>query len=422
MTPAARLQAVIDILDAMQATSQPLDRFLRDWFRARRYAGSKDRRAIGERIFTIQRHRASLAWRLGDESPRALALASVLSEGGDPNALFTGDGYGPPALSDAERAAIANTPSDPPPHVRGEFPEFLTAELTRAFGENLSAEMTAMLARAPSDLRTNSLKTDRETLLAELAAQGIACAPTPYAPQGIRLEEGGTALAKSPLFESGAFEFQDEAAQIAALLLEARPGQTILDLAAGAGGKALALAAIMENRGAIAACDIRGEALHQLTLRAARAGVTNIAVHLIQDTPPSGPFDAIFLDAPCSGSGTWRRQPELKWRLTPGRLAALAEIQDRLLDQAAARLKPQGRIVYATCSILPCENEERVAAFLVRHPEFTLREAANAWNGPPVPGLGRFFRASPATSGTDGFFCALLGRTDGAWSKAADPD
>jgi 16S rRNA (cytosine967-C5)-methyltransferase len=167
----------------------------------------------------------------------------------------------------------------------------------------------------------------------------------------------------------------------------------------------------MDNQGLITASDIRGEALHQLTLRATRAGATNIAVHLIQDEPPPGPFDAIFLDAPCSGSGTWRRQPELKWRLTPARLTALAQLQDKLLDQAAARLGPEGRIAYATCSILPCENEDRVAAFLVRHPEFTVFDAAKAWKGPPVPGLARFFRASPATSGTDGFFCALLGRT-----------
>jgi 16S rRNA (cytosine967-C5)-methyltransferase len=422
MTPAARLQAVITILEELGGTSQPLDRFLRDWFRARRYAGSKDRRAIAERIFAIQRRRASLAWRLGDESPRALALASVLAEGGEPDALFTGDGYGPAGLNDTERAAIATVPSDPPLHVRGEFPEFLTAELTRAFGENLPAEMEAMQARAPSDLRVNTIKTTRDELLAALAAQTITARPTPFAPQGIRLDEGGVALAKSALFESGAFEFQDEAAQIATLLLGAAPGQNILDLAAGAGGKTLALAAAMQNTGTITACDIRGEALHQLTLRAARAGATNIAVHLIQDEPPPGPFDAIFLDAPCSGSGTWRRQPELKWRLTPARLDALAEIQDRLLDQAAARLKPQGRLVYATCSILPCENQDRVAAFLARHPEFTVIDAAKAWKGPPIPGLDRFFRASPATSGTDGFFCALLGRTEDAWSKPADPD
>ena len=422
MTPAARLQAVIAILEELGGTDQPLDRFLRDWFRARRYAGSKDRRAIGERIFAIQRHRASLAWRLGDDSPRALALASVLAEGGDAEALFTGDGYGPAKLNEAERAAIVSVAVEPPLHVRGEFPEFLSAELTRAFGEGLAEEMAAMQARAPSDLRANILKTSRADLLADLKAQDIACAPTPYGPQGIRLEEGGAALAKSALFDSGAFEFQDEAAQIAAQLLESQPGENILDLAAGAGGKTLALAALMENRGTITACDIRGEALHQLTLRAARAGAANIAVHLIQGEPPPGPFDAIFLDAPCSGSGTWRRQPELKWRLTPARLRSLGELQDRLLDQAVARLGPGGRLLYATCSILPCENQDRVAAFLTRHPEFTVHDAAKAWKGPPVPGLDRFFQASPATSGTDGFFCALLGRTEGAWSKAADPD
>jgi 16S rRNA (cytosine967-C5)-methyltransferase len=410
MTPAARLQAVIAILEEMRGTDQPLDRFLRDWFRARRFAGSKDRRAIADHVFGVMRGRAALAWRMQDDSARALAIASVLAEGIDPATLFTGEGYGPAMLGDAERAAIAATPGEAPPHVRGEYPEFLTGELTRAVGVDLPEEMAAMQARAPTDLRANTLKTTRGALLADLAAQGIACDPAPYALHGIRLREGGARLNKSALFESGAFEFQDEAAQIAAGLCCARPGETILDLAAGAGGKSLALAADMQNRGAILACDIRGASLHQAALRAARAGASIIAVRLLDGEAPPGPFDAVFVDAPCSGSGTWRRQPEAKWRLTPQRLAALAPVQDGLLDQAAARLAPQGRIVYATCSILPCENEDRIGAFLARHPQFVVRDAAESWAGPPVPGLGRFFKASPRRCGTDGFFCAVLGR------------
>jgi 16S rRNA (cytosine967-C5)-methyltransferase len=270
--------------------------------------------------------------------------------------------------------------------------------------------MEAMQGRAATDLRANTLKTTREALLADLAAKSVAAAPTPYAPDGIRLEEGGVRLSNSALFESGAFEFQDEAAQIAASLCNARPGEAILDLAAGAGGKSLALAAAMQNRGSILACDIRAEALRQLTLRAARAGATNITTHLSADAPPRGAFDAVCVDAPCSGSGTWRRQPEAKWRLTPQRLADLAAIQDALLDRAAARLKPDGRLVYATCSILPCENQDRIEAFLARQPQFAVRDAAKCWKGPLLPGLDRFFRASPAATGTDGFFCAVLGR------------
>jgi 16S rRNA (cytosine967-C5)-methyltransferase len=215
------------------------------------------------------------------------------------------------------------------------------------------------------------------------------------------------------MFESGAFEFQDEAAQIASLLCAAKPGERILDLAAGAGGKSLALAAQMKNRGEIVACDIRQTALQQLAARAARAGTTIIRTRLIAGEPPDGPFDAVLLDAPCSGSGTWRRQPELRWRLTPDVLSARTKLQDTLLDQAAACVRPGGRLIYATCSILPCENEDRIEAFLKRHPEFSIRPCADVWRESIQTTLpaGGFFKASPLRTQTDGFFAAVMERT-----------
>ncbi|HXC54497.1 MAG TPA: RsmB/NOP family class I SAM-dependent RNA methyltransferase [Rhizomicrobium sp.] len=417
MTPAARLQHVIDILAALGATEQPADRLLKDWFRTRRYAGSKDRAAIAERVFGIQRHRASLAWRLQDDSPRALAIASLLAEGADPAALFTADGYGPPALTDAERAAIAATPPAAPAHVVGEYPQFLGPELAGAFGGDLAAEMAALQTRAPVDLRVNTLRRERGEVLAALIAQGFAATPTPHAPHGIRIAsgEGSAALGRGPMFESGAYEFQDEAAQIAAILCRARQGSRILDYAAGAGGKSLALAAEMRNQGEIVACDIRQPALQELAARARRAGATNIKTHLLNaEAPPAGTFDTVLLDAPCSGSGTWRRQPELRWRTTPQRLAELVPLQDRLLAQAAAQVKPGGRLVYATCSVLPRENAARIAAFLDRNPAFRPLRADAAWResvaGEPPPGMGEVFRASPYTTGTDGFFAAVLQR------------
>jgi 16S rRNA (cytosine967-C5)-methyltransferase len=410
MTPAARLQAAIDILAGLEGTQQPADRYLKDFFRARRYAGAKDRRAISERVFDILRHRARFAHRMGDAAPRALAIAALLAEGDDPAALFSG-GYGPAPLTDAERAAIAKAPPPPPPHVAGEYPQWLAPSLEASFGAHLAEEMAALQARAPVDLRVNTLKAARPQVLAALQAQGFAAAPTPYSPIGIRLPpgEGGAALATSPLFLSGAFEFQDEAAQIAALLAGAAPGMRVLDLAAGAGGKALAMAAAMDNRGEILAFDDSPARLAPLAERAARAGASCITLAQGRGGPlwGNGQFDLVFLDAPCSGTGTWRRQPELRWRLTPQRLADLTGIQDRLLDEAARHTKRGGRLVYATCSLLPDENEERVAAFLARTPGFRRLAAAAAWPG-AIPGLAQDFRASPAATGTDGFYCALL--------------
>jgi 16S rRNA (cytosine967-C5)-methyltransferase len=410
MTPAARLQAAIDILAGLEQTQQPVDRYLRDFFKARRYAGSKDRRAIGERVFDILRHRARFAHRMGEASPRALMIAALLAEGENPATLFSG-GYGPAPLSDAECAVIAAVPPPAPPHVTGEYPQWLEPSLARAFGGQLAEEMAALQTRAPVDLRVNTLKATRPDVLTGLQTEGFAVQPTLYSPVGIRIPpgEGSATLSASPLFLAGAFEFQDEAAQIASLLAGARPGLTVLDLAAGAGGKALAMAAAMENRGAILAFDDDPRRLKPLAERAARAGITCITLAEQRGGPlwGDGKFDLVFLDSPCSGSGTWRRQPELRWRLTLERLAELTRLQDRLLDEAARHISPGGRLVYATCSLLPDENEDRVTAFLARNPGFRHLEAAMAWPG-KIPGLGRDFRASPATTGTDGFYCALL--------------
>ena len=379
----------MDIVTGLAGTQAPADRFLKEWFRTRRFAGSGDRREIGELVFQVLRHRFSYGWRMADASPRALVIAALLAEGKDPEPFFTG-GYGPAPLSDAERAAIATPPKDPPLWVQGEFPQFLEDELGKRFGPSLREEMAAFTLRAPVEMRINSLKALRENILTQLRADGFDC--TPMGRYAIRCPPGTANLNKHALFESGAFEFQDLAAQIAVERCGALPGMRVLDLAAGAGGKSLALAAAMQNQGEIIACDIRGAALAELEKRAARAGATIIRTHIL-GLPPPGPFDIVFVDAPCSGSGTWRRQPELKSRLTPQRLASLTETQDRLLRQGAGA---GGALVYATCSILPCENEDRVDAFLVKNPEFRR--------------LQPDFQASPASTGSDGFFAAFLGR------------
>ncbi|HET7085369.1 MAG TPA: RsmB/NOP family class I SAM-dependent RNA methyltransferase [Rhizomicrobium sp.] len=411
MTPAARLQMAIEILEGLDRTAQPVDRFLKSWFRSRRFAGSKDRRAIAERVFSVQRRRAHLAHRMGNENPRALVVASLLEEGENPAALFTG-GYGPAPLTDEECRVIAAPLPPAPGWVQGEYPQWLEEELRRAFGDRLPEEMAALQQRAPVDLRVNTLKAKRPEVLEALKAEGFAASPTRYSPWGIRIPpgEGSAALTQSVLFQSGAFEFQDEAAQLASLLACARPGMRVLDLAAGAGGKSLALAAAMQDQGSLLAFDDNAERMAPLAERAGRAGIRCITVAGNRGGPAwgNGKFDLVFLDAPCSGTGTWRRQPELRWRLTAARLAELTRIQDWLLDDAARHTAPGGRLIYATCSLLPIENQDRVAAFLSRNPAFTAADLRQAWDGQPVPGLGADFRAAPQTTGTDGFYCAGL--------------
>lgn len=392
----------------------PVDRALRDFFRARRYAGSKDRAAVGARVFAILRRRAHLSWRMKGETPRALVLASLFEEGleiPEIAALCDGSPYGPAPLTETERTQMAASPALPPAWVEGEYPSFLEPDLQAAFGGDLPAAMAAMQARAGIDLRVNALMTTRSALQAVLAAAGFAAAEMPYSPWGLRLEAGpATAkLTQTPAFVAGQFEFQDEAAQIAALLCGVRPDMAVLDWAAGAGGKTLALAAAMENRGRIVAHDIAAGRLKQLETRAARAGVSIVRT---TTEPPSGRFDVVLLDAPCSGTGTWRRQPELRWRLTPVRLASLTATQEALLDQAATAVKPGGRLVYATCSVLACENRDRVVGFLRQHPGWTEASAASVWQQAGLsavpPGMTQVFRGAPHTSGTDGFFTALL--------------
>jgi len=388
MTLAARLQAVIDILST--GTAQPLERQLKAWFRGHRFAGSGDRRAITERVYAIFRHHAHFAHRMGSDDPRALAIASLLTDGESPENYFTG-GYGPGPLSDAERAAIAAAPGSPPSWVDGEYPQWLEEELRRSFGTRLAEEMRALQHRAPVDIRVNRLKARRDEVLAQLTADGFDCAKLENLPDAIRCS-AGSALTAHPLFAAGAFEIQDAAAQEAVELCQAKPGMRVLDFTAGAGGKSLGLAAAMENKGEIVASDIRGEALFELSRRADRAGAGIIKTHLLGPLP-QGPFDLVLLDAPCSGSGTWRRQPELKWRLTEERLTGLRALQDRLLRQAAGL---RARLIYATCSVLMCENQDRIEAFLRAHPDFSR--------------IAPDFHASPAATGTDGFYVARLNR------------
>lgn len=417
MKNAARIQTVIELLSAFADTGLPADRFLQGAWRMRRYAGSKDRAAIAELFFSVLRCRAHLAWRIGTDAPRMLTIAALGAEGktlSDIEEVFDGSGYGPSALTDEERAAIDRVVEPMPAWVAGEYPEWLESGLEQTLGADLSAAMAAMQDRAGIDLRVNSLKATRDQVQALLAEEGYPAVPTPYSPHGLRLPGGGatTRLSALKAFQDGWFEFQDEAAQIAAILCAAQAGMKVLDLAAGAGGKTLALAAIMANKGRIVAHDIIPDRLNRLSARAMRAGVEN--VQTVEETV-SGRFDVVLVDAPCSGTGTWRRQPELRWRLTPERLVELKTVQSALLDKAAGLTAAGGRLVYATCSLLPGENDDQVADFLARHEGWSVRRADQVWaelaQTPPAglpPGMLEFFHAAPHTTGTDGFFTAIL--------------
>jgi 16S rRNA (cytosine967-C5)-methyltransferase len=411
LTPAARVQAAIEILESLLTSALPADQALRQYFRNRRYAGSKDRAAVTAHVFAVYRQHAHYFFRMGNAEPRSLMIASLLAEGEDVQALFSGGPHGPAPLSKAEEQALESPPSQQPPlWVEAEFPPFLQEELQQRFGSTLMLEMAAMQHRAPIDLRVNTLRADRSQVAEALSAQGFAAEPVPYTATGLRIPPGASGLERTALFADGAFEFQDEAAQIACVLTDVRPGMRVCDLAAGAGGKSLALAALMKNQGQIMACDIASNRLAQLGPRATRAGVSIIHTSLA----PKGLFDRVLVDAPCSGSGTWRRQPDQKWRLTHERLAELERLQDEILDRGAKLLAPGGRLIYATCSVLNCENERRIEAFRARNPHFTIVAAASVWNQlpdhSPLTGIGEFFQASPYMTQTDGFFTAILTR------------
>ena len=421
MTPGARLQAAIEILEGLEKTAQPADGYLRDWFRSRRYAGVKDRAAVSERVYAVLRHRASLAWRIGSDAPRALVLASVAanSDTEEINRLFSGEGHAPAPLTAEELRGLASPPADAPPaHVRGDYPAWLESELTRTFGADLPDEMRALNARASVDLRVNTLRAARDDMLTGLRSLDVDAHRTPYSPYGIRIASGERlgALQHTQFFESGAFEFQDEASQLVTQLCAVRAGQRVLDLAAGAGGKSLALAALMRNQGEILAFDVDARRLKQLAPRARRGGATMITSTTGRGGPVwgNGRFDLVLVDAPCSGSGTWRRNPELKWRLTPGRLQELMALQSELIAEGARHTKPGGRLVYATCSLLTCENDDICSSFLQSNPQFRILSAADEWNEIALPdppkGLGEYFCASPYRTATDGLFACIMAK------------
>lgn len=436
MTPAARYQACITLLEKIGQAAIPMDSTTGDWLRFRKYIGSKDRAEIVERIYAIVRARARLGWHLAraghEDGARARIIAfAVLSEGVDEsrlNALFDGGKYTPEPLTDAERALIrALTPPldspDMPEAARVECPPRYEETLRALWGENFAAEMAAMMTPATLDLRVNLRQSDRDTARASLAADKVETDPTPFSPWGLRVR-GKAFLSTTHAFRNGQIEIQDEGSQLVALLCAPRPGMQALDYCAGAGGKTLALAAAMNNKGRIVAMDTEAGRLDKARVRLRRAGAADIVeVRPLSDEKQrrwlkrqKGTFDAVLTDVPCTGTGTWRRNPDMRWRDYGPSLEALLPVQAEILGRVAHAVKPGGRIVYATCSLLPEENERQIEAFISAHPEFSVLPLAEAWAAlfpdphasPPPLCDGPFLRLSPARHNTDGFFAAIL--------------
>ncbi len=442
MTPGARVQSAIGLLSEILPNDGPTaEAAVRAWFRARRYAGSKDRTAVKGQVYQVLRQRAELAWGISlvanasgvQAAPwssgyaRALVIAALARlDGlslGDITDRFDGSRYSPYPLSEDEQATasyLADPASlaDAPDWVRGNYSEVLDASLRAGLGDAVVAEMAAMIPMAPTDLRVNTLKASRGEAQASLDADGIPSDLTPLSPIGLRVK-GRARIKESVAYRSGMVEIQDEGAQIAAKLVDARSGHTVVDCCAGAGGKSLGLAAAMENTGVIHAFDVDSGRLGKSKPRFSRSDVKCVVAQTISggDDPAvmalHGKADRVLVDAPCTGSGTWRRAPEGKWRVTEQTITEHEARQRSILDDAAPLVRPDGRLVYVTCSVFAQENQAQADWFLERHGEFQAMDVGKIWRDVlpgPSPADGSTLQLTPLGHGTDGFFVSVFER------------
>ncbi len=428
MRLSGRIAAAIEVLADMEARHRPVAEALRDWGLSHRFAGSGDRAAIGNLVYDALRRRASIAWRLAGDTPWHLAVgAAVFDWGISPealNAAFKDDRHAPAHIPDELFGRVAAVDLNAAPaHVRADLPEWLAPHFAAAFGADWPEEGAALAGRSPLDLRVNTLKAGRDKVAHQLARLGAQ--PTPLSPLGLRIPpvDGPRRhpnVQAEEAFQRGRIEVQDEGSQICAILTGAGPGEQVLDFCAGAGGKTLALAARMDNRGQVFAYDSVRNRLAPIFERLKRAGARNVQVR--SPAPGAlddlvGRVDRVLVDAPCTGSGVWRRRPDSKWRITPDALDRRTAEQDAVLRDAAVFVRPGGILAYATCSLVPAENGDRIAAFLRSRPDFQPAPMAEAWRAalPEVAPPGAAFDEtslllSPGRTETDGFFLTLLRR------------
>jgi 16S rRNA (cytosine967-C5)-methyltransferase len=422
-----KLAAAIEVLEDIERRHRPAADALKDWGLSHRFAGSGDRAAIGNIVYDALRRKRLAGWLLDDESPRALAFGALLLEWGEtPESLaaaLEGDRFAPSPLSEAEIAGIIGRDLDAAPDaVRADCPDWCAPLLEAAYGGDWVAEGQGLASRPPLDLRVNRLKADRDKVIAALRGSGAVPLAAPADALRIPAISGGGRhpnVQAEPAFQKGWFEVQDAGSQMAARLAGAAPGMQVLDFCAGAGGKTLAMSAAMENTGQVFAHDSEKQRLAPIFDRLKRAGCRNVQV--VADAADlashEAQMDLALVDAPCTGSGTWRRRPDAKWRLTDRQLAARVAEQAAILDAAAAYVKPGGRLAYVTCSVFAEENESQVAAFRERSAAFVAEDHGELWRNAfdlpearamigPVTGI----RLSPARTGTDGFYVAVLRR------------
>jgi 16S rRNA (cytosine967-C5)-methyltransferase len=435
MRDGGRLSAAISVLEAIEQQHKPARLALKAWGDASRHAGAKDRAFVSGLVLDGLRRRRSLEWKIGQAGARATALAALRYDWDWPLERVAEAAaeapHGPGALSGDEARDLAEPREleGAAPDVRGDYPDWLEPLFERAFGTRRAEELAALSLRAPVDLRVNSLKTDLGRAVKALEPLGVAPAglmaaalraPAPAA------SERAAPVEAAPEFEKGWFEVQDLGSQIAAAAAGEIKGRQVLDFCAGGGGKTLALAAAMGNTGQLYAYDADARRLSDTVRRSQRAGVRNLQVksplHKDALAGLEGRMDVVFVDAPCTGSGTWRRHPDAKWRLRPAQLELRQAEQDTVLAAASAFVKPGGRLIYVTCSLLMEENEDRIAAFLAAHDGFAATSALaqiTASGQADPTGLALlsrrqtpdgFLRLTPLTAGTDGFFVAVLER------------
>jgi 16S rRNA (cytosine967-C5)-methyltransferase len=422
-----RLQGAIEVLADIEARKRPVADALKDWGLAHRFAGSGDRAAIGNIVYDALRMRLSHAWLMNDDRPAALAHAVLFRQWGmTPDTLaaeLEGDRFAPEVPGEAAMAAFASRSlADAPLHVQGDIPEWVEPSLVHSFGDEWLGEAKALAERPTLDLRANVLKSSREKAVKALDRAGAV--PSHIARYGMRIAagEGPSRLPNVTAelsFQKGWFEVQDEGSQIVADLVLPREGEQVLDYCAGGGGKTLAMSAAMDNKGQIHAYDTDRKRLAPIIERLKRAGTRNVQVHDDKSalTALRDRCDKVLVDAPCTGTGTWRRRPDTKWRLTQKNLDERIGQQQEALAQAAQFVRGGGMLIYVTCSVLPEENEAQVNRFTADNPEFAIVEALSAWDAlfgkdapRPRSSDGKTITLTPASTDTDGFFFCRMQR------------
>ncbi len=424
MQAPAQLQATIELLDEIAEHSYPADRVMASYFKQRRYIGSKDKAVISEYFYTVLRNRLSFSYLIEqanlEPNSRRFAAVLLISLGLRISDYFNGSGHGPVPLSESDQQSLAKVSmadlEQAPLHVQLNVPAWITPKLQAALGDDFEQEMRASNQQATTDIRVNTLNSTRKQVLHFLSKAKLSAEPTELSPWGLRFNRR-VALFGLDAFKQGWFDIQDEGSQLLALITGVEAGQKVVDFCAGAGGKTLAMAAMMQNKGTIYACDVHSKRLEQLSIRAKRAGVHNLRTHVLSSEHDKwvkkhkGMADVVLLDAPCSGTGTWRRSPDSRWNLSDQDLENLTRLQASILQSAMRLVKPGGRVLYATCSLLREENEQVVEEFLNKNNDFS--EIPDYFSGfdfdaSHVSINAGQMRTYPAKTGTDGFYVAAL--------------